>query len=461
MLATRVTTIGWACGMMLLSGGLAVGAGAGSPEGLEVRRDATVNAVDKVLPSVVNIATENLVSQRDQFEDLLREFWDPFYRRRSPGTRYNLGSGVIIEESGYILTNDHLVRRASRILVKLVENGREYEAEVVARDSASDLAILKMGDSGKKSFSAVELAHPEDLILGETVLALGNPFGLGGSVSRGILSSKNRRPPQEQQGPLEVDDWLQTDAAINPGNSGGPLINLNGELIGLNVAIFEQAEGIGFAIPMRRINDSLSKIFTPETVADAWWGARVAAGHAPLEVLSVESESPAAKGGLQQGDQIVAIAGRPIADYISFVRELTSKASDQSITLGVQRSGKRQTIKVALESEGSFFNEKLIQDRTGASVQPFTNELAREYGFRSGGGLLVAGVDGGTPAAKVGLEAGMIIEGIDGQQVDDITEAAKLIHKKRGESVVLDLLVQRRGNFRRVYIQQRVKMPVQ
>ncbi len=461
MRAKRITTIGWACGIILLSGGLLTASETGSPQGLEVRRNATVKAVDKALPSVVNIATENLVSQRDQFEEMLREFWDPFYQRRSPGTRYNLGSGVIIEQSGYILTNDHVVRRANRIWVKLVENGREYQAEVVARDAASDLAILKIGDSGDESFDAIEIAHAEDLILGETVLALGNPFGLGGSVSQGILSSKNRRPPQKKQGALDVDDWLQTDAAINPGNSGGPLINLNGELIGLNVAIFEQAEGIGFAVPTRRINESLSKIFTPETVANAWWGARVAAGYAPLEVLSVESGSPAAKAGLKEGDQIAAVAGKEFSHYISFVRKLTASEKKQPVDVTIERSGQRRTIEVTLEAEGSFFNAALIQERTGASLQPFTDELAREFGFRSGGGLLVAGVDEGTPAGKAGLEAGMIIEGIDGQRVDGITEAAKLIYKKRGANVVLDLLVQRRSDFRKVYTRERVKMPVQ
>src|SRR6266540_4549812 len=261
----------------------------------DARRDATVEAVEQVMPSVVNIATETIVEYNDPFEQMLREFWGPYYRRRQPNTQYSLGSGVIIDEDGYVLTNLHVVRRAGKIRVRLAD-GREFEARRIVGNTPKDVALLKLVGAGNEKFTAVKFAKDDDLLLGETVLALGNPFGLGGSVSRGILSSKNRRPSLENE-PLDVADWLQTDAAINPGSSGGPLINLKGELIGLNVAIYRQGHGIGFAIPIKQVTEAVSEIFTPEVTRSVWFGARIKSGPYPLRVTEVDSESPAAKAG--------------------------------------------------------------------------------------------------------------------------------------------------------------------
>jgi len=173
--------------------------------------------------------------------------------------------------------------------------------------------------------------------LGETVLALGNPFGLGGSVSRGILSSKNRRPPVEGE-PLDVADWLQTDAAINPGSSGGPLINLHGELVGLNVAIYGEGHGIGFAIPIKQVTEALSEIFIPEVTQSAWFGARLKSGPYPLTVTEVERDSPAAKAGLQKGDEVVQVNGRTPKDFIQCT-EWIRDGSNHEVTLVIRRDG--------------------------------------------------------------------------------------------------------------------------
>jgi S1-C subfamily serine protease len=198
----------------------------------DVRHDATVIAIEKVMPSVVNIATETVIEYHDWYDELLRRFYgSPGRRERS----MSLGSGVIIDEDGYILTNFHVVRRANRIQVKLWD-GREYEAEPWLATAATDIAVVKLRAKPGEKFKPIKFAPDDDLLLGETVLALGNPYGLGGSVTKGILSSKNRRPSNGNE-PLDVEDWLQTDAAINPGNSGGPLVNLRGELIAVNVAV--------------------------------------------------------------------------------------------------------------------------------------------------------------------------------------------------------------------------------
>src|SRR6185295_17409532 len=164
-------------------------------------------------------------------------------------------------------------------------------------------------------FRAVKFTRDDDLLLGETVLALGNPFGLGGSVSRGILSSKNRRLPKEHE-PLDYADWLQTDAAINPGNSGGPLINLRGELIGLNVAMYREGQGIGFAIPIKQVTEALSEIFIPEVINSLWFGAQIKAGQHALLVTAVESNSPAGKAGLTVGDQILQVDGKTPKGFV-------------------------------------------------------------------------------------------------------------------------------------------------
>ena len=214
---------------------------------VDVRRDATVEAVERVMPAVVNIATEEIVEYSDSYEPWFRQFWTPYYRRQQPNAQYSLGSGVIIDEDGYVLTNLHVVRRANRVWVKLAD-GREFQAQPIVGTTRSDVALLKLITPKNEKFKAIRFAKDDDLLLGETVLAMGNPFGLGGSVSRGILSSKNRRAPKEGES-LDIADWLQTDAPINFGNSGGPLVNLRGELIGLNVAIYSEGHGIGFAIP--------------------------------------------------------------------------------------------------------------------------------------------------------------------------------------------------------------------
>ncbi|HWI59769.1 MAG TPA: trypsin-like peptidase domain-containing protein, partial [Bacillota bacterium] len=235
----------------LLSAGLLLGlsapARAAEPD---IRRDATVTAIEKVMPCVVNIATETVIEYHEWYDDMLRQFYG-WQRTPRQQKSISLGSGVIIDEEGYVLTNFHVVRRASRIQVKLWD-GREYEADPLVATAGSDVALLKIRAKPGEKFKAVKFAADDDLLLGETVLALGNPFGLGGSVTKGILSSKNRRPATGNE-PLKVEDWLQTDAAINPGNSGGPLVNLRSELIGLNVAVYreehgERGMGVGFSI---------------------------------------------------------------------------------------------------------------------------------------------------------------------------------------------------------------------
>ena len=430
-----------ACGILLLVFGSTLRA-ADAETG--ARRDAVVRAVEQVMPAVVNIATEEIVPRRDRGEDFFREFFDRYYRRRAPNTQYSLGSGFIIDEEGFLLTNFHVVSRARRIWVRL-QDGRQFEAERVSGTAFTDLALLKMQTEEGESFTAVPFADDDDLLLGETVVALGNPFGLGGSVSRGILSSKSRRP-ENADASMDYQDWLQTDAAINPGNSGGPLINLDGELIGINVAVHREGQGIGFAIPIKRVSQALSDIYSPEWLRDLWFGATVKPGSDPLVVTAVERESPAGRAGLRARDEILKIDGEKPEGFIDFNRRLIKAGAERDVALEYRRGGTTRTMELRLVPEETFFNEDLIRRKTGASLQALTPELAEAFGLRGLNGLLVAGVDEDSPAAAIQLDRGMVVTAIDGQPMVEVLPAARFLYgKAAGDKVTMEVVVPRRS----------------
>ena len=411
----------------------------------DLRRDATVNAIEEVLPTVVNISTATLVRMQDPYEDFFRRFFDPHYRSTPRyGATYSLGSGVIIDDDGYILTNNHVVQRATEIHVTINTNVYKthfstnvYDAHVVASSSTSDVALLKVNLRPGEKLKAVKFAREDDLLLGETLIALGNPFGLGGSVSRGILSSKARRPAMDK-GALEVEDWLQTDAAINPGNSGGPLINLRGELIGMNVAVYreENAQGIGFAIPIRRVNDALAQIFTEES-KQLWVGARVRPGSDSLVISMVQPGSPADRAGLKMGDAVLQVGEKTPKNFVEFY-DLINQNGAKEISLIVSRGTDRRKVIVKPVAEQSVFNAQLIQQKTGLSVQDLTTELADALGLRAAGGVIISGVEKNSPAAALELQRGFLILAVDGQPISNLVAAAKILYtKKKGDKVQL------------------------
>jgi S1-C subfamily serine protease len=401
----------------------------------DVRRDATVLAVEKVMPTVVNIATETIIQVRDPFEEFFRQFWGPYHRQQPPNSQYSLGSGVVVDEAGYLLTNDHVVRRADKIGVKFCTGTNVYSATVVASDPKSDVALLKLN------------APP-----GEKFKALGNPFGLGGSVTRGILSSKSRVLPKEGE-PLDIPNWLQTDAPINMGNSGGPLVNLRGELIGINVAVLNQveghqAQGIGFAIPIRRVLEALSNILPTEYVKSYWFGARVKVGTTPLVISNVQAQSPAGKAGLKVGDAILEVNGKAPKSFIDFA-DLLAAGAGSEVRLALKRGTGQKEIAVQLVPEKSVFNAGMIRDRLGLNLEELTPQVAARYGVGAAEGFLVTGVEEDSQAAKAGLQRGMLVTGIDGRLPADLSAVAKLLYpKKKGDRVQLDLAMpQRVGNF--------------
>jgi len=436
------------CRLKNLSGGIAALAAvaAASAADLDARHDATVAAVEQVMPSVVNIATKNVVRVRDPMEELFRQFWDPYYRRQPTDSEYSLGSGVVIDEAGYLLTNDHVVRRADQIAVKFASGTNVYEATVVATDSKNDVALLKLKAAPGEKFHAIKFAHEDDLLLGETVLALGNPFGLGGSVSRGILSSKSRSAPKEGES-LDIQNWLQTDAPINPGNSGGPLVNLRGELIGIDVAVLSQAQCIGFAIPIKRVTEALSEIFPTEYIKSWWFGARVKVGTSPLVITTVQPDSPAARGGVKPGDLILQVNGKTPKSFIDFSDLMAENAN--SVSLMVQRGENHFDLPVQLVPEKTVFNADLIRNKLGLNLEELTPQTSAAYGVNPSNAFVISGVQPDGPAAGAGLQNGMLVTAIDGQMPSDLTAIAKEIYKrKKGDRVRLDVAVrQRAGNF--------------
>lgn len=409
-----------------------------------MRRDATVAAVERVLPSVVNIATEEIVEYRDPVEPMFREFWGPYYRRQQPNTQYSLGSGVIIDEDGYVLTNLHVVRRANRVWVKLAD-GREFQAQPIVGTTRSDVALLKLITPNNEKFTAVRFGRDDDLLLGETVLAMGNPFGLGGSVARGILSSKNRRATKDEE-PLDVADWLQTDAPINFGNSGGPLVNLRGELIGLNVATHREGQGIGFAIPIKQVAEALSEIFVPEVTRSLQFGARIRSGPYPLTIAAVEPAGPAEAAGLKTGDEIVTVNGKSPRHFIECI-ELLGDSPRREASLVVRRNQERRNVTVRLVPLAEVIRQKL-----GVLVRELTADLAKTSGFKSGSGLLIEQIDSDGPASRVRLQPGHLITGIDHQSTVNLLSAANAVAGKRsGDRAELTLLVrQQRGALARL-----------
>ena len=416
----------------------------------EQRFSGTVKAVSEVMPSVVNIATKARVQRVGYLYDWWRDNWTPYSQELPP--QESAGSGVIVSQIGHILTNVHVVRDADEIWVKLTnKNGihKIYRAEAIAGSLTTDIAILKIITENKDEvFPAVQFAQEEDLLLGETVMALGNPFGLGGSVSKGILSSKSRRTSDTGE-KLEIPDWLQTDASINPGNSGGPLINLDGEVIGINVAVLKEGQGIGFAIPIKRVNQSLSRLFTPEFLDDNWFGAEISTGEQPPKIVQIEPNSPADKAGLKAGDQLVLINGIKTKTFIDIASNLIGLGKKRDIKIQFIRKGEKKNATVKLIPENAVFNSGLIRQKIGAILKPITPELADALNYDSTDGFVISQIDGDSPAQEAGLQPGLIITSINGEKFNSIVDFARFFYsKKTGEEVTLEIVQMRqRGLF--------------
>jgi Do/DeqQ family serine protease len=404
------------------------------------RRDAIVEVVQKVSPAVVYIGTEQEVESRFRGR---RSFLEDFFggggyaeRRRVQG----LGTGVIIDAAGTIVTNDHVIRGASAIHVVLAD-GRTLEAEVLGSDSPNDLAVLKV--SAKEPLPTAKLGTSSDLMIGETVIAIGSPFGLSKTVTAGVVSATGRTFRAEDG--TVYNDFVQTDAAINPGNSGGPLLNVDGEIIGINTAIFASAQGIGFAIPadkVRRIVDELTRF---GKVRAAWVGIDAidlpshVAGQLGWDrsygalVAGVEPGSPAEQAGVRRGDVVAEMGGSRITDAEDFNTRVRGYPARSAFPLVLFRDGGLRTLQVTPVEFPPRLIESLAWDRLGLRVKEARGVVA------------ISGVRPGSVAQEVGLETGDVILRVNNQPVPN-TEAFReaLLTARRGRSV---LLLVRRGRY--------------
>src|ERR1041384_4893309 len=328
--------------------------------------------VQKVTPSVVNVYAARVVENRNPFME------DPFFRRFFGGgggtmpqqVQRSLGSGVIVDPSGLIMTNNHVIEGASEVKIALADK-REFEAEIVLKDSRTDLAVLRVKD-GREHFAAIDIGNTDELQVGDVVLAIGNPFGVGQTVTHGIVSALART----QVGITDYQFFIQTDAAINPGNSGGALVDLSGRLIGINTAIFSRSggsQGIGFAIPVNMVKVVIASAKTGgTTVKRPWLGAKLQSVTPDIAeslglqrpggvvITGVTEKSPAARAGLKTGDLIVAIDGQT-GDYKNaFDYWFATKALGGQAQLGILRGGKETTLRVALETAPETPRDEIV-----------------------------------------------------------------------------------------------------
>ncbi|MGB8931260.1 MAG: trypsin-like peptidase domain-containing protein [Anaeromyxobacteraceae bacterium] len=408
------------------------------------RRTPVVQAVERVRGAVVNVSAEELVRVRVGgqpqsmaellFGDLLET---PRYRKGYAVT--SLGSGVIVSPEGYVLTNNHVIERGTRLRVGLLD-GREFTARVVGADPSSDLAVLKLQTKERLPF--VPAGRSEDLLIGETVIAIGNPFGLSHTVTTGVVSAVHRN---FKAGDRTLFDFLQTDASINPGNSGGPLLDIDGRLIGINTAILgERSAGIGFAIPIdraRRIADDLiahgevREGYLGMSVDDlpAREGARVGATGG-VAVTSVDGGAPAERAGVRKGDVIESVQGFPVGSAEEFRFRVRDLAPGVSARIDLVRAGKALALQVtAVELAGARI-EQLVRSRLGLALG--------EEKVRGGTLLVIRSVDRGSAADRVGIKAGDLVREANSTELDGLGEFRRVAGKARRAGRLV-LLVQR------------------
>lgn len=403
------------------------------------RHTPVVAAVQRVAPAVVNIYTEKIVERaapspfgrwRDPFfDEFFRDFFEPRIQRFRTTS---LGSGVIIRPDGYILTNSHVVELASQIKVKLLDE-REFDADLVGADPDSDLAVLQLREASGVPY--VQMGDSSDLMIGETVIAIGNPFGLSNTVTTGVVSALGRSLRTENQ---TYYDFIQTDASINPGNSGGPLLNLDGTLIGINAAIYQKAQGIGFAIPINRARRIVDDLISYGEVHIPWVGVFVQDitpamathfGVGPgrgVVVREVETGSPAASAGIEPGDVIVGLGGGRVRSAEEYEQRLRNQPEASRFSVELVRRGK------TLHKE--------------VRARPFPAERADALAWQVIGirvasqrrAMRIVAVRPASPASRTGFQPGDLVLAIGGRPVESLDRFRRQIaHIRSARSVLL------------------------
>jgi periplasmic serine protease, Do/DeqQ family len=417
-------------------------------------------------PFVVNIRTTQKVKggpfqmYQNPFgneQNPFGNFFNNFFHNvpQSTYTEESLGSGVIISKSGYIVTNNHVIKGATKIYVKLY-NGKTFKARVIGKDPQVDLALLKINDGNN-----LPVAYPWRLAksqIGEWVLAIGNPFGLGWTVTNGIISAKGRAIG----GPYE--DFIQTNAAINPGNSGGPLINMKGQVIGINTAIIKGAQGIGFSIPVNVVKQVLPELETGK-ITRGWLGIEIQKITPALKkafnletsqgalVSSVLPNGPAARAGLKSGDVIIKFNGEKVKEMSQLPWLVGNTKPGKAVPMEIIRHGKKETIMITVgnwKSPKNTFNEKaqkVSAKKLGIVVVPLTSSNMQGYGIQNvHHGVIVSKVIPGGIGQRIGIMPGDVIQEINHQPVNNIKQYVNLINQAEKSKQFLFFV--RRGNMK-------------
>lgn len=423
-----------------------------------------------VSPAVVNIRTEKIIrgggpvfrhfqspfGKEDPFHDFFERFFGDIPRRDFK--QRSLGSGFFIDKEGYIVTNNHLIENADKIKVKL-KNGKEYDAEIVGRDVKTDIALIKI--KSWRDFQAVKWGDSDALKVGEWVVAIGSPFGLEHTVTAGIVSAKGR-----VIGSGPYDDFIQTDASINPGNSGGPLINMKGEVIGINTAIVSRSGGnvgIGFAIPINLARGIIKQLKASGTVTRGWLGVSiqdltpdlaeyygVKDGKGAL-IGEVFEGDPADKAGIKPKDVVIEVDGDKIEDSRDLSQKIAEIRVGDKITIKVVRSGKELTFRVDIakrteDKESLALQQPVEETVLGMTVSALTKELAKRFNISETEGVVVVSVEQDGPADKADVQKGDLILEIDHKPIKTLDDYQSQIEKvKKGETV--PFLIKRKRGF--------------
>lgn len=429
--------------LSLLAGGMTVPdtAQAGDPF---LRRTATVDVVKKVGPSVVNIMTERITQtpsafgRRQRVDPLFDDFFGNFIQPRSR-TVQSLGSGVIFDAAGHVLTNEHVIAKADRVRVSIAD-GREFDAELVGADPNNDIAVLKILTDETLPFTPP--GSSDDLMVGEPVIAIGNPFGFSNSVTTGVISAQDRS--------VNADDYtfhglLQTDALINPGNSGGPLLNAEGSLIGINAAIYGGAQGIGFAIPIKVAERVIHELLLYGEVHPVWLGLEfqnldpalrevmgLPSGLAGALVNRLHPGSPASTADVRRGDIVSKVDGRSVKDAQQLFEMLEGMTDGQTIRLELYRDGAMRKVKAIAEELPPSMVRTIANRKLGLDLQLSTQYRAFE----------IVAVDRGSAAETMGLRPGDFVLGINGVVLTSDEELRRAVARLRGRARAL-VVVQR------------------
>ena len=420
------------------------------------RRTPIVKAVERVGASVVNINTEEVAPAiRNPFRDSRNPFFDHFFKEFFPSrdnNRRSLGSGVIIHPEGYILTNEHVVSKATIIKVTLIDK-REFDARLVGADIKSDLAVIKIETN--ENLPHISLGRSDDLMIGETAIAIGNPFGLQHTVTTGIISALHRSIKGAEN--RVYRGFIQLDASINPGNSGGPLLNIEGSLIGINTAIFKQAEGIGFAIPINKAKRIINDLIRYGKVRRGWLGVSVQS--ITKEMLSffniervrgvvvthIMERSPGARAGLKRGDVILSLENIEVNDKTDYSERVSTYPLGNTINMGILRGGKVESVSLKVSLLPASRVADYVKIWLGFTVNKIQQSLVRRYRLVTSQGVVVTSVTPNSVSDKIGVQSGDIIRQVNQVKIENEKDFRAAMVEVAGRDSVL-ILVQRGQN---------------